>query len=178
MNSDHRPGRHRAPGSYSPLGELKTIARASAQPAIRGAAVVAAAGGLVATLAAPASAETTAGDAAVADAPIRAPRAAPTLGPDATTSPAPAVSTALSSIGYVGSAAFSGTLSKIISDYRRTNPDIELHLHEFDISQQVEDVYSGRIDVGYQLNRLEGLRIDGQPEKHRWRINFGMGEAF
>jgi DNA-binding transcriptional LysR family regulator len=52
-------------------------------------------------------------------------------------------------IGYVGSAAFSGTLSKIISDYRRTNPDIELHLHEFDISQQVEDVYSGRIDVGF-----------------------------
>jgi outer membrane protein insertion porin family len=35
-----------------------------------------------------------------------------------------------------------------------------------------------RVDFGYQLNRLEGLRIDGQPEKHRWRINFGIGEAF
>jgi outer membrane translocation and assembly module TamA len=35
-----------------------------------------------------------------------------------------------------------------------------------------------RIDLGYQLNRIEGLRLDGQPEKHRWRLNFGIGEAF
>jgi DNA-binding transcriptional LysR family regulator len=52
-------------------------------------------------------------------------------------------------IGFVGSAAFSGTLSKIIFDYRKTNPDIQLHLHELDISQQVEDVHNGRIDVGF-----------------------------
>jgi outer membrane translocation and assembly module TamA len=35
-----------------------------------------------------------------------------------------------------------------------------------------------RVDLGYQLNRLEGLRIDGEPQKHRWRINLGIGEAF
>ena len=35
-----------------------------------------------------------------------------------------------------------------------------------------------RIDVGYQLNRIEGLRTGGQPERHRWRINVGVGEAF
>lgn len=35
-----------------------------------------------------------------------------------------------------------------------------------------------RFDFGYQLKRLEGLRIDGRPQKHRWRINFGIGEAF
>lgn len=52
-------------------------------------------------------------------------------------------------IGFVGSAALSGMLSKIISDYRKTNPDVELHLHELDITQQVEDVYNGRIDVGF-----------------------------
>lgn len=52
-------------------------------------------------------------------------------------------------IGYVGSAAFSGILSQITSDYRKTNPDIELHLHELDITQQVDDVYNGRIDVGF-----------------------------
>lgn len=51
-------------------------------------------------------------------------------------------------IGYVGSAAFSGILSQITSDYRKTNPDIELHLHELDITQQVDDVHNGRIDVG------------------------------
>lgn len=52
-------------------------------------------------------------------------------------------------IGYVGSAAFSGILSKITFDYRKTNPDIELHLHELDITQQVDDVHNGRIDVGF-----------------------------
>jgi DNA-binding transcriptional LysR family regulator len=52
-------------------------------------------------------------------------------------------------IGYVGSAAFSGILSKITFDYRKTSPDIELHLHELDITQQVDDVYNGRIDVGF-----------------------------
>src|SRR3954468_7623098 len=52
-------------------------------------------------------------------------------------------------IGYVGSAAFSGILSKITFDYRKTNPDIELHLHELDITQQVDDVFNGRIDVGF-----------------------------
>ena len=35
-----------------------------------------------------------------------------------------------------------------------------------------------RLDFGYQLRPLEGLRIDGQPQKSRWRINFGIGEAF
>jgi outer membrane protein assembly factor BamA len=35
-----------------------------------------------------------------------------------------------------------------------------------------------RIDFGYQLKQLDGLRIEGQPQKHRWRINFGIGEAF
>jgi outer membrane protein assembly factor BamA len=35
-----------------------------------------------------------------------------------------------------------------------------------------------RLDLGYQLKRLDRLRIDGQPQTHRWRINFGVGEAF
>jgi outer membrane protein assembly factor BamA len=35
-----------------------------------------------------------------------------------------------------------------------------------------------RVDLGYQLNRIEGLRIGGQPERHRWRINIGAGESF
>ena len=35
-----------------------------------------------------------------------------------------------------------------------------------------------RVDFGYQLNRIDGLRIDGRPERHRWRINIGVGEAF
>jgi outer membrane protein assembly factor BamA len=35
-----------------------------------------------------------------------------------------------------------------------------------------------RLDFGYQLRPLEGLRIDGQPQRSRWRFNFGIGEAF
>ena len=35
-----------------------------------------------------------------------------------------------------------------------------------------------RFDFGYQLKVLQGLRINGQPQKYRWRINFGIGEAF
>jgi translocation and assembly module TamA len=35
-----------------------------------------------------------------------------------------------------------------------------------------------RIDMGYQLKVLPGLRIDGEPQKSRWRFNFGIGEAF
>jgi outer membrane protein assembly factor BamA len=35
-----------------------------------------------------------------------------------------------------------------------------------------------RVDVGYQLNRIEGLRVGGQPERRRWRITIGAGESF
>ncbi len=35
-----------------------------------------------------------------------------------------------------------------------------------------------RFDFGYQLKPLDGLRIDGQPQRSRWRFNFGIGEAF
>ena len=35
-----------------------------------------------------------------------------------------------------------------------------------------------RVDFGYQLRPLEGLRIGGEPQSSRWRFNFGIGEAF
>jgi outer membrane protein assembly factor BamA len=35
-----------------------------------------------------------------------------------------------------------------------------------------------RLDFGYQLRPVEGLLIDGQPQTSRWRVNFGIGEAF
>ncbi|HET9467282.1 MAG TPA: BamA/TamA family outer membrane protein, partial [Vicinamibacterales bacterium] len=35
-----------------------------------------------------------------------------------------------------------------------------------------------RLDFGYQLRTVPGLRLDGQPQKSRWRVNFGIGEAF
>lgn len=62
------PGRHRAPGRFNAISELKTIAKESAQPAVKGAAIVAASGGLVASFAGTANAadgSSVAGPAAV-----------------------------------------------------------------------------------------------------------------
>ena len=35
-----------------------------------------------------------------------------------------------------------------------------------------------RLDFGYQLRPVDGLRLDGKPQSSRWRFNFGIGEAF
>jgi outer membrane protein insertion porin family/translocation and assembly module TamA len=35
-----------------------------------------------------------------------------------------------------------------------------------------------RLDVGYQLNPIEGLLVNGEPEKRRFRIHFSIGQAF
>jgi outer membrane protein insertion porin family/translocation and assembly module TamA len=35
-----------------------------------------------------------------------------------------------------------------------------------------------RFDVGWQLNRIEGLKIDGEPEQRHWRLHFSIGQAF
>jgi outer membrane protein insertion porin family/translocation and assembly module TamA len=35
-----------------------------------------------------------------------------------------------------------------------------------------------RLDLGYQLNPIPGLRIDGEPERRRWRVHISIGQAF
>jgi len=35
-----------------------------------------------------------------------------------------------------------------------------------------------RVDLGYQLNPVEGLLVNGEPEKRRWRVHFSVGQAF
>ncbi|HET8594702.1 MAG TPA: C40 family peptidase [Intrasporangium sp.] len=96
-------GRHRAPGRYNPLAELKIIAKESAQPAVKGAAIVAASGGLIATVANPASASDSkpvvAADAVVNAAVAGAPAA---VGPEAAATQA---SNALATIGFKPAAA-------------------------------------------------------------------------
>lgn len=49
-------GRHRAPGRYNPLSELGLVIGRSTQPVVKGSAVLAASGGLVAAFALPANA--------------------------------------------------------------------------------------------------------------------------
>ncbi len=35
-----------------------------------------------------------------------------------------------------------------------------------------------RFDVGYQLNPIPGLMIDGELQQRRWRLHFSVGQAF
>jgi outer membrane protein assembly complex protein YaeT len=35
-----------------------------------------------------------------------------------------------------------------------------------------------RVDFGYQLNRVEGLRLNGELEPRRFRVHFSIGQAF
>ena len=35
-----------------------------------------------------------------------------------------------------------------------------------------------RFDIGYQLNPIEGLLINGEPQKRRFRVHFSVGQAF
>ena len=35
-----------------------------------------------------------------------------------------------------------------------------------------------RVDLGYQLNPISGLLVDGLPEARRWRLHFSLGQAF
>jgi outer membrane protein insertion porin family/translocation and assembly module TamA len=35
-----------------------------------------------------------------------------------------------------------------------------------------------RLDVGYQLNPIEGLLVNGEPQSRRFRIHFSIGHAF
>jgi outer membrane translocation and assembly module TamA len=35
-----------------------------------------------------------------------------------------------------------------------------------------------RIDFGYQLNPVDALLVDGEPQKRRWRVHFSIGQAF
>jgi len=35
-----------------------------------------------------------------------------------------------------------------------------------------------RVDVGYQLNPIEGLIVNGTPQQRRWRLHFSIGQAF
>ena len=35
-----------------------------------------------------------------------------------------------------------------------------------------------RFDVGYQLNPIPGLLVNGEPQTRRWRVHFSIGQAF
>jgi DNA-binding transcriptional LysR family regulator len=63
-------------------------------------------------------------------------------------------------IGFVGSAVFSGVLSEAIFRFRKANPLVELRLNEFGILQQLNDVSSGRLDIGVVRTPVKSLPPD------------------
>jgi DNA-binding transcriptional LysR family regulator len=63
-------------------------------------------------------------------------------------------------IGFVGSAIFSGVLSKAISGFREANPMVELRLSELGILQQLDDVGSARLDLGIVRTPIKSLPVD------------------
>ena len=63
-------------------------------------------------------------------------------------------------IGYVGSAIFTGVLSKAISRFREANPLVEFRLNEIGIVQQLDDVSSSRLDLGILRLPVKSLPPD------------------
>jgi outer membrane translocation and assembly module TamA len=35
-----------------------------------------------------------------------------------------------------------------------------------------------RIDLGYQVNPIDNLLVNGEPQRRRWRVHFSIGQAF
>lgn len=35
-----------------------------------------------------------------------------------------------------------------------------------------------RVDLGYQINPVANLRVNGEPQRRRWRVHFSIGQAF
>jgi outer membrane protein assembly complex protein YaeT len=35
-----------------------------------------------------------------------------------------------------------------------------------------------RFDIGYQINPIEGLLVNGEPQRRRWRLHFSIGQAY
>ena len=35
-----------------------------------------------------------------------------------------------------------------------------------------------RVDLGFQLNPIPNLKVNGEPEQRHWRVHFSVGQAF
>ncbi|RYY08154.1 MAG: hypothetical protein EON55_20745, partial [Alphaproteobacteria bacterium] len=56
-------------------------------------------------------------------------------------------------VGYVFSAALSGTLDRAITVIRSTFPDIEIHAEPMETPEQIEALSAGRLDLGFHRPR-------------------------
>lgn len=52
-------------------------------------------------------------------------------------------------IGYVGSAAYTGMLTRLVGDFRSAHPAVELDISEMAMLRQLEAIGDGRLDIGF-----------------------------
>lgn len=52
-------------------------------------------------------------------------------------------------VGYVGSAAYTGMLTRVIGEFRKTHPAVELEISELEMLRQLDAIADGRMDVGF-----------------------------
>jgi DNA-binding transcriptional LysR family regulator len=52
-------------------------------------------------------------------------------------------------IGYVGSAAYTGMLTKLVGDFRGNYPQVDLEISEIEMLHQLDAIAEGRLDIGF-----------------------------
>lgn len=52
-------------------------------------------------------------------------------------------------VGYVGSAAYTGMLTKIINKFRDDYPAVELQISEMEMLEQLNQISEGKLDIGF-----------------------------
>ncbi|WP_245277140.1 LysR family transcriptional regulator [Rhizobium sp. CF080] len=52
-------------------------------------------------------------------------------------------------VGYVGSAAYTGMLTRVIGEFRENHPSVELHISELEMLRQLDAIAEGRMDIGF-----------------------------
>lgn len=52
-------------------------------------------------------------------------------------------------VGYVGSAAYTGMLTRVIGAFREAHPAVELNISELEMMLQLDAIAEGRMDIGF-----------------------------
>ncbi|WP_244487256.1 LysR substrate-binding domain-containing protein [Afipia sp. Root123D2] len=52
-------------------------------------------------------------------------------------------------VGYVGSAAYTGMLTRVINKFRDDYPDVELQISEMEMLEQLNQISEGKLDIGF-----------------------------
>lgn len=52
-------------------------------------------------------------------------------------------------VGYVGSAAYTGMLTRVIGEFRENHPTVELNISELEMLRQLDAIAEGRMDIGF-----------------------------